>query len=389
MSPYPPVLLPTGYSRTEYVVLRSLARQGVPVHVADSRRAGMAQWSRLARSVHRRVSSSRGAAPLADDISRIAMQAGARVVLPTDALTMLLAQERRRLDPSLILPVVDAATMAIANNKSRVAEVAIRAEVTVPLQYPYADPADIERTAPAASRLVVKLPESAGSQGVYFVRGGPAAAEQCRRLIERHGLTGAQRPIVQAYQDGEGWGVSALYWHGEAIATFTHRRLREKAPSGGTSTLRASARAPQLEAAAHRLLRALNWHGLAMVEFKYDLPSGRYWLLEVNPRVWGSIALPVGCGIDFPFWLYLCAIGDAERARDLVRAAGQYPEGILARWVLGDVVQFFRAIARARLKDGWSIAFGVHADIHDDIDRRDLRAFLGELAAYAVDVVGK
>jgi hypothetical protein len=199
-------------------------------------------------------------------------------------------------------------------------------------------------------------------------------------------LSGADRPIVQEYVQGEGWGVSALYWRGEKITSFTHRRLREKAPLGGTSTLRASARAPALEAATGRLLRALGWHGLAMVEFKYDPTARRYWLLEVNPRVWGSIALPVGCGADFPFWLYLCAIGEVDRVRSLATAAEPYPEGRIARWVFGDTVQFLRAVGRLRLAEAWSIAFGAAADIHDDVDVRDLGAFAGECAAYGADV---
>jgi hypothetical protein len=47
-----------------------------------------------------------------------------------------------------------------------------------------------------------------------------------------------------------------------------------------------------------RLLGALRWTGLAMVEFKVG-PHGPV-LMEVNGRVWGSLPLAVMSGVDFP-----------------------------------------------------------------------------------------
>jgi hypothetical protein len=54
--------------------------------------------------------------------------------------------------------------------------------------------------------------------------------------------------------------------------------------------------------------------------------------------------------------------------------------------VLGDGVQFARALARARLREATRIAFGTRADIHDDFFLDDLRAFAGEAASYAASL---
>jgi protein-tyrosine-phosphatase len=59
---------------------------------------------------------------------------------------------------------------------------------------------------------------------------------------------------------------------------------------------------------AERLLTALKWHGVAMVEFKMD-DRGQYWLMEINPRLWGSLALSIDAGIDFPSGLLQIACG--------------------------------------------------------------------------------
>jgi biotin carboxylase len=75
--------------------------------------------------------------------------------------------------------------------------------------------------------------------------------------------------------------------------------LRELPLHGGRSSLRESAPLdPTLYSASRRLLEALDWTGLAMVEFK--LAEGGPVLMEVNGRVWGSLPLAVHSGVDFP-----------------------------------------------------------------------------------------
>ena len=56
---------------------------------------------------------------------------------------------------------------------------------------------------------------------------------------------------------------------------------------------------PQLEAYARKLLDAVHWHGVAMVEFR-ETPQGEFYLMEVNTRFWGSLQLAIDSGVDFP-----------------------------------------------------------------------------------------
>ena len=75
--------------------------------------------------------------------------------------------------------------------------------------------------------------------------------------------------LLQERIQGPGEGFFALYAQGKPVAFFAHRRLREKPPSGGVSVLRESAEiAADTQAYGTALLGALQWHGVAMVEFK-------------------------------------------------------------------------------------------------------------------------
>jgi predicted ATP-grasp superfamily ATP-dependent carboligase len=138
--------------------------------------------------------------------------------------------------------------------------------------------------------------------------------------------------LIQEVIFGEGLGVFALCEHGAPRIRFAHRRLREKPPWGGVSVLRESAALEQ-EAAeyASRLLSALGWHGVAMVEFKRDLVTRVPYLMEVNARFWGSLQLAVDAGVNFPLEAVRLWLGKP------VGSQPEYRVGVRSRWLLGDL----------------------------------------------------
>ena len=111
-------------------------------------------------------------------------------------------------------------------------------------------------------------------------------------------------PLVQEYCPGKGVGIELCMYRGKAVAAFQHQRIREMPPSGGASVMRKSVPLSQgMYADSVRLLQSLHWEGVAMVEFRYDRNTKRYWLMEINGRFWGSLCLPIVCGVNFPLIL--------------------------------------------------------------------------------------
>lgn len=137
--------------------------------------------------------------------------------------------------------------------------------------------------------------------------------------------------LIQEYIRGEGQGIFALYFRGNPIAFFAHRRIREKPPSGGVSVLSESIKLNStMVAAARRLLDHVELHGVAMVEFKVS-SEGTPYLMEVNARFWGSLQLAIDAGVDFPYLLYRLATGEQ------LERITQYTIGTRNRWLLGDL----------------------------------------------------
>jgi hypothetical protein len=114
-------------------------------------------------------------------------------------------------------------------------------------------------------------------------------------------------PLVQGWCGGHGLGQMLLMHDGRATLRFQHQRLREYPAMGGVSTLSAAIPLDQHRAQMARseqLLAAIGWEGPAMVEYRHDPASGRFWLMEVNGRFWGSLPLASQAGAAFVWGQY-------------------------------------------------------------------------------------
>jgi len=117
-------------------------------------------------------------------------------------------------------------------------------------------------------------------------------------------------PIIQEYISGVGCGYFALYdSNGQLKAEFCHKRVREYPISGGPSSCCESFYNEQLVNIGRRLFNSLEWSGLGMVEFKYDINRQKFYIIEVNPRYWGSLPLAVCSGVNFPVLHAMSALG--------------------------------------------------------------------------------
>jgi predicted ATP-grasp superfamily ATP-dependent carboligase len=138
--------------------------------------------------------------------------------------------------------------------------------------------------------------------------------------------------LLQQRIVGHGVGVFMCYQRGKPVAQFSHKRLREKPPSGGVSVLRESAPvSPEARRYAQLLLEELQWHGVAMVEFKMDEADQTLKLMEINGRFWGSLQLAIDAGVDFPHLLL------QSMADEPMKPIATYRLGVRSRWFLGDL----------------------------------------------------
>jgi len=283
--------------------IRSLGRRGWDVTAADAHRWSAGWRSRYA--THRLVYPDpvTDADAAVEAILETTRRRSIDLVLPiTDDIGLPLSAARDRFDgvARLALPEPDA--LAIAHDKARTLELAVRVGVPIP---PTIAIETADNAAAAVADLgwpVVIKPQTSrehrdgGTVDAFEVSYAADEATLRARVEALHGRTGV---LLQRWQPGEGHGVELLTHQGRLLAAFQHRRIREVPVTGGASSLRESvALDPVLLDHASRLLAELAWTGLAMVEFR--LTSAGPELMEINGRVWGSLPLAVRAGMDFP-----------------------------------------------------------------------------------------
>ena len=344
------ILVLDGEARSALAVVRSLGRLEVEVGVASNAADAIAQRSRYANRLF--PCPNPGEAPEA--FQRWLLETveawKPHMVLPlTDVSLDLALCVEGRLRESTVLPTVSAETFDRVSNKSALLDAA--AELGVPAPRTLRIPPRNERTPEIYAAIegfsypaVMKTSFTQSDCGDHFVRAPivyPDCAADVAAWIDGDGPHSGVEVLLQQRIEGPGTAVFALCADGRASALFAHRRLLEKPPTGGVSVLSEGIpleRAPVAEAL--RLLEHFRWQGMAMVEFKQHR-DGKFYLMEINPRFWGSLQLAIDSGRDFPALLYgLFRSGEPLRGEKLDRFIAAVPEyipGRRLRWLLGSL----------------------------------------------------
>lgn len=125
--------------------------------------------------------------------------------------------------------------------------------------------------------------------------------------------------LVQEYVPGIGRGYYTVALHGEPILEFTHQRIIEYDPIGGASlAAMGPVLDPRLFELGRKIVKLLDWSGPLMVETKFVPEKGEYYVVELNPKFWGSLDLPVSLGYHFPAVLAVAYSEGIEKAKKLV-----------------------------------------------------------------------
>ena len=101
--------------------------------------------------------------------------------------------------------------------------------------------------------------------------------------------------FAQEFIRGELYLAGALVDSGRVGQLFMSKVIETWPPPTGPSIRVMAANEPELRFQSSRLFSALHWHGLIQADF-IRLPNDGFRLLDVNPRLWGSIAAAEVCG---------------------------------------------------------------------------------------------
>jgi len=332
------ILILDGNTNQAVASVRSLSRAGHTVVVGASTRWSKAGWSRYCRGRFTYPAPQVDGAAFVRRVAEETRREPGTLVLPmTEATTLPLSARRDALAEvggSVVLP--PHATVLGTFDKEHTTALARSLGLAVPCTAVVADETQARQMALSAPYPVVLKPrfsEEPGLNGNVRTTCAPAYARTSAQFLEAYERLArrCRSVLVQEFVSGSGAGYFALMRHGELRAEFAHRRIREVRPTGSGSAVRQSTPAsPQMREAALAMLKALDWHGVAMVEFRVR-EDGTLVFLEVNGRFWNSLALAVRSGVDFPRLLVEMAEKGDTASVPVCRPA------VRCRWLLGDL----------------------------------------------------
>lgn len=363
---YMSVIITHARARNALAATRSLGKHGIKVVTADSIYPSTSFFSRYSKSHFVYPYYKPNPKLFIDSIKHYIQKNDINVLMPMYEETFVISKYKHVFGKKVHVPMPDHEIIMKANNKRDLMCFAEEMGIKIPQTYVIDDIGNLKQVAEKIEfPSVIKLVEGGGSKGLQYVYSKDELIIEYKKVIQKFNLNSSMYPLIQEYIPGTGYCVSMLFNHGDPRAIFTHKRIREFPISGGPSTARISVRHAKMEKYALNLLKELEWHGVAEVEFKLDDRTKEPVLMEINPRFWGSLNQSICAGVDFPYLLYkMVTEGD-------VKPVFKYKIGVKTRYLLGDCRALFDYIRTenriAVLKD----FFKLSGQYYDDVSLSD------------------
>jgi phosphoglycolate phosphatase-like HAD superfamily hydrolase len=243
-------------------------------------------------------------------VAEITSRYGCKAVIPVDYIDFYMFSKYLKLfsERDIIVTAPPHESIVLASDRVRIVEI-LSDVAKFPKQVFIREPKDANAIYRLKPPIVVKNLGDASNPS-FHIDYEPAIAEASKRAP----------CIVQEYIEGVGRGYYAIAYNGEPLLEFMHQRRVEYIPIGGASLLaEGNVKDPELVALGRRILRRLAWSGAIMIETRLSNEHGEYFVIELNPKFWGSIDLPVSLGYHFPAVLLTSFIHGHEKAREIAQ----------------------------------------------------------------------
>jgi len=303
------VLILDGEQFSTLAIVRSLGRKGLKITVAAADNKAISQHSKYVDNFLIYPNPLTDLDGFYEAINQQISKSNYDLIIPVTELTTLpLAKIREKIEQKTILALANNDAIEQVTDKSKTFALADQLGVPTPKSYHITQQHDLEHCIDEFKYPIVLKPSRSIANPDNDIRAklhvdyAFSKVELQKKVIS---LLKNSEIILQEYFEGTGVGIELIADQGKIIHAFQHQRQHELPLTGGGSCLRKSvAINPTLLKYSQDLIKALNWHGVAMVEFKYNETNNQSCLMEINGRFWGSLPLAVSSGSDFPWYLY-------------------------------------------------------------------------------------
>jgi len=285
-------------------VVRSLARNGLTVHAVVNSKNGQAAHSRFSRSawiLESKLHSSEFGSELAELVQKLNV---ASIMPISEGHHNALIKMRDRFEPDVHIFSPSRESFDKATDKDFMHALCLKMDVPVARGMRF-DQLMADGKGDALKMPVV-LRTRRQNIGGRKAAWKAAYAETAVQLFNLYAEVKeyADNVIVQEYHPGVEDHVQILMHNGEAFMVGDYIGEHHMPLAGGVTVQRVSCHHEGLVNDAVKLLKAIDFEGVAGVQFHYDPKTDEYIFLEINPRFSGGLPTVIMAGFEASFLLW-------------------------------------------------------------------------------------
>ncbi len=332
-------VLVTNARHISLAATRSLGKKGIEVTVISPYRRSTTFYSRYCK--HKIMTSfTPEKEGYIEDLVRIVKNEKFDMLLPVGNDSIYpVSKNRDKLSPYIKIPIANKKSMEIVEDKSKTLKFAMKLGIPCPKTFFFEDiyPLNMKEIAEEIGfPAVIKPNIGTGARGISYANSLKEMEDIYEKTIKKYGPC-----HIQEFIRGKKYSGTALFnQDGVPRRGCVQQCLKQFPFTGGSQIYVRSVKQSQVLDYTFEFLKALKWYGIAELEFIVDDKDKSTKLLDINPRLYGSISLPIAAGVDYPYLLYRLAMdGDIEPDFN-------YKLGVKCRYLFPKEFKYFISILR-------------------------------------------
>ncbi len=366
----PKILVTSGNTRVAYAICRSLAENGYEVYIGDQNSFTMAGMSRFCKGRMTYPSPFTKQQEFIESLVTFMKQESIDIILPVLEETFTCLKHKEILKNAGVAFFLPEYSDALAlHAKGTLTAISQELNIDVP---PTWELEEVLNSATCREELpfpVIVKPKQGG--GGWGMKKFTSAADLY--TVTSSEIEFPQNYIVQSIVQGQLIGVCGIYHQGKCIASDSYISTTVYPLRVGQPTTRLTQAFPQAIEAMNTLLAHMQWDGVCEIDFIFDEKNNKSYLIDANPRFWGSIKHNIAANVNYPLYYALLAQNITNFSINEAQADTR------TRWLGGDILRVLAETKESKNKLQYiynTIFKPLHYTANDDWDIKDPLPFI-------------
>jgi len=326
-------------------VVRNLAENGINVHAVVKSELGQAAWSRYCDTAW--ILESDIKSPFfAEELKELVIKTGSGSIMPvSEGYHKALISNRNLFEPEIHIFSPESGSFDKATDKDFMHSKCLELDVPVAKGKRF----DLLMKSESFDLNFPVVLRTRNQNSIDKIAPWKAEYAHNRKDLENFWeevKDYAHNIIVQEYCPGAEDHVQVLMHEGEPFMIGEYIGEHHMPLAGGVTVQRISCLHEKLCNDAVKLLKAIDYEGIAGVQFHYDPKTDKYIFLEINPRFIGGTPTLIMSGFDTSFLLWQSRFEPEKMEKK------EYKTGVRTRILGGDINWMLAMIRKDRLPPG-------------------------------------